>query len=348
MRRFTEADFDDALGLVRACDQAADLPDFRTRVLGVAELMPSNAVAYNEADVVTGLIEAEVRPRWMAEPRWRRAMARHSHQHPLVARIAETGDLSPWAISDLVSEKEFHATDLYREFFSPLEIEDQIAFGLPSSPRMVLGVSLNRPSRGFSSEERALLTLIAPHLGDAYLAARARTVVAAGAEEAPPGEHLIVLDADGSVTVLVGAPAAILGLDQSALAPGDPLPPELASWIARLDEELGRSAEGHRVRVDHERTRVAVRRFDGGYPGAERIVRVQEEREAVTPELAGELAISPREAEVANLLARGLSDRRIAEYLTISPHTVKRHLERIYAKLEVGSRAAALARLLSP
>jgi DNA-binding CsgD family transcriptional regulator len=53
--------------------------------------------------------------------------------------------------------------------------------------------------------------------------------------------------------------------------------------------------------------------------------------------------LSNRENEVLDLVANGASNARIAEQLWISPGTVKKHLEHIYLKLEVGSRTAALA-----
>ena len=348
MTRLSEADFDAGLALVRDCDGAADLPDYRTRVLGVADLMDTNAVAYNEADVVSGVVTAEVRPDWMYEERWRRAFGRFSDQHPIIAHISATGDLTPTAISDLVSEAEFHVTDLYREFFRPLGIEDQIAFGLPSSPRMVLGVSVNRPYRGFSEEERALLALLAPHLGNAYLAARARTVVSAGAESPSSGEHLIVLDEDGMVTATVGAPANVLGTVGSSLMLGEPFPRELLGQDDNPGQEGEWPQAGSAIRLEVDGAAVEVRSFEGGYPGAARIFELREDREALDPQRAADLKITPREAEVANLLARGLSDQLIAGRLTISPHTVKRHTEHLYAKLGVGSRWEALARLLSP
>jgi DNA-binding NarL/FixJ family response regulator len=48
------------------------------------------------------------------------------------------------------------------------------------------------------------------------------------------------------------------------------------------------------------------------------------------------------ETEILNLIAKGLSNRRAAETLGISPATVRTHLEHIYGKLEVSSRTEAV------
>jgi len=53
--------------------------------------------------------------------------------------------------------------------------------------------------------------------------------------------------------------------------------------------------------------------------------------------------LSPREREVAALVARGMTNRQIAEALVISPHTAERHVERILAKLNCSSRAEIAA-----
>lgn len=51
--------------------------------------------------------------------------------------------------------------------------------------------------------------------------------------------------------------------------------------------------------------------------------------------------LSAREAEVLKLVARGLTNARIAQELFISPRTVDRHLNSIYRKVGISSRAAA-------
>jgi HD-GYP domain-containing protein (c-di-GMP phosphodiesterase class II) len=51
--------------------------------------------------------------------------------------------------------------------------------------------------------------------------------------------------------------------------------------------------------------------------------------------------LTVREVEVLALVARGLANKEIARRLDITPKTVSNHLEHIYTKLDVGSRAAA-------
>ena len=63
----------------------------------------------------------------------------------------------------------------------------------------------------------------------------------------------------------------------------------------------------------------------------------------LTGESAGRGALSARELEVLGLVAEGKTSREIAAALTISQHTVRRHLENTFAKLGVKSRAAAIA-----
>jgi DNA-binding NarL/FixJ family response regulator len=49
------------------------------------------------------------------------------------------------------------------------------------------------------------------------------------------------------------------------------------------------------------------------------------------------------EVQVLRLVAAGKSNREIAAELVISEHTVARHLQNIFAKLDVPSRSAATA-----
>jgi PAS domain S-box-containing protein len=56
--------------------------------------------------------------------------------------------------------------------------------------------------------------------------------------------------------------------------------------------------------------------------------------------------LTARELELLQLAAQGRSGPRIAEELALSPATVKKHFERVYAKLGVRDRAAAVAKAM--
>jgi HD-GYP domain-containing protein (c-di-GMP phosphodiesterase class II) len=55
----------------------------------------------------------------------------------------------------------------------------------------------------------------------------------------------------------------------------------------------------------------------------------------------GPAGLTPREVEVLRLLAQGLSNKEIAQRLSISPKTAGTHIEHIYAKIDASSRAVA-------
>lgn len=56
--------------------------------------------------------------------------------------------------------------------------------------------------------------------------------------------------------------------------------------------------------------------------------------------------LTPRELEILGCLGDGLSNKGVARRLGISQHTVKFHLEAVFAKLDVNSRAEAVAKAL--
>jgi DNA-binding NarL/FixJ family response regulator len=65
-----------------------------------------------------------------------------------------------------------------------------------------------------------------------------------------------------------------------------------------------------------------------------------------TPEDAPDLGLSAREAEVMSLIARGRTNGEIAARLFLAEKTVKNHVNRIYSKLGVDSRDAAITQWL--
>ena len=70
--------------------------------------------------------------------------------------------------------------------------------------------------------------------------------------------------------------------------------------------------------------------------------RVQSAQKA-SPSAVEAMTVSPRQREIMLLLATGLSDKEIAARLQVSPHTVRTHLQRLYAQHGLRNRAEAAA-----
>ncbi|MGH3917373.1 MAG: response regulator transcription factor [Pseudonocardiaceae bacterium] len=73
--------------------------------------------------------------------------------------------------------------------------------------------------------------------------------------------------------------------------------------------------------------------------------------DAMAPETAesteleeAEMTLSHRQTEIVSLVADGLSSKEIARKLVISPKTVESHLQRLFDRYRVRTRAALVAR----
>jgi DNA-binding CsgD family transcriptional regulator len=131
-------------------------------------------------------------------------------------------------------------------------------------------------------------------------------------------------DAHAALVALRGAHQTWLGLDA---------PYEVArtrTLVARACSDLG-DAEAARLELE---AACAIFRRLGATPDLAR----------VEPRAKGDShGLSDRELEVLRLVAAGKSNREIAAELVISEHTVARHVQNIYRKLRLSSRAAATA-----
>ncbi|TME33452.1 MAG: response regulator transcription factor, partial [Chloroflexi bacterium] len=74
---------------------------------------------------------------------------------------------------------------------------------------------------------------------------------------------------------------------------------------------------------------------------ADRAVELALRDEAAAAQAAG--VLSPRELEIAQLIARGQSNNDIAEQLVVSVKTVETHIQHIFRKLDVKRRAEIAA-----
>jgi HD-GYP domain-containing protein (c-di-GMP phosphodiesterase class II) len=127
----------------------------------------------------------------------------------------------------------------------------------------------------------------------------------------------------GFTGAAIARPARILGVADAYQAMREPRPhrPELSADQAAA--ALRADVRGGRLDAD------AVEAVLGA--AGHRVARRRD----------GPAGLTAREVEVLRLLARGLSNREIAERLVISPKTVGNHVEHIYAKIGSSGRATA-------
>lgn len=107
----------------------------------------------------------------------------------------------------------------------------------------------------------------------------------------------------------------------------DPVTADVVAASPSAESELKQATPGE--------VKVASARIGG------EVVRV----ELVRTDSDGTLELTPRQTAVAKLLMEGKTNIEIGEQLGISTHTVRRHLEAIFRRLEVPNRAAAAAEL---
>jgi len=132
-------------------------------------------------------------------------------------------------------------------------------------------------------------------------------------------------------------------LIEFALASGrGPTATEIASRHATdstLDISIRAIALEALVRIGTTQARRVLADVARSSPDVARLAGTVADR---TPRIAG---LSDREVEVLDLAGRGLTNRQIAEALSLSPHTVARHLANARDKLGAANRADAAVRL---
>jgi DNA-binding CsgD family transcriptional regulator len=152
----------DTQGLVK-------IDEFRGELLhALRRAVPADWVSVDDVgpggDTITVIIDPPI------DPAQHPTFARYAHQNPLVEHYDETHDGRALRISDVVTQDEFHAREIYTVFYEPIGVEHQLAFTLPHTKDRILGVVLsrNRSSLDFTDQERDLIEQARPFLIQAY------------------------------------------------------------------------------------------------------------------------------------------------------------------------------------
>ena len=183
-----------------------------------------------------------------------------------------------------------------------------------------------------------LLARIRVHLANARLAQSARTALDAF------GRFLLAVDSAGKVMWCTPQAARLLGTALSGFdTEGYVVPSDVRAW---LDQSASAPASSPPTPIELATGSASKLRllYVAQVGAEERLLRVIEgDAGSDQAVLKSRLMVTDREAEVLLWIARGKSNRDIAEILSLSPRTVNKHLEQIFTKLGVENRTSAAA-----
>jgi DNA-binding CsgD family transcriptional regulator len=345
------ADRADLLEAVAYISGASDLDDFATRASQrLLALVPGLSTSYNEINLlserVAGVVWPDPGPEWFA--RYSPLFQRYLHQHPIVRHYEETGEGDPVSWLDADPERSFERTELYTGFYLPNGIRSQIGFTFPAPPGIAVGMAVNRDGEEFTPRERRLMSELRVHLVNVY-----RLVSQVEAGRVPSA----TLAAQGWTVVLVSDTGEVLSSNSTAVQLGKAVGLDLRAGATLRTTEVWRRFAAASSDVpwsvrrpptpalvtgpDVDLEMVLARTPVGPHPIWLR------QPSPVTTESVRRLGLTDRQAEVAMLLIDGATNRQIGSALSISPGTVRKHLEAVFATLGVNSRAAAAVALLA-
>lgn len=356
MRRLSHGDLDTFLEVLRTVYASADPDRFVPGVTPVlTRLVAADRPSYNECPW-KGRIRAFVVPHGEMGGHLAEALSVYGHQSPSLAYYRRTGRKDVVAFADFLSRPQLKRLPLWAEYYRHVEVETQMLVPLRlngAGETREIVFALSRSTRDFSERDRFVMELLRPHLVQAHALSRLlgemRAREAVLHEALDTGDGVILLDDTGAIRFASRRSRRQLGqyFDAPERA-GERLPDALDRWLRQQDALLA-GADGvppplRPLVVTRGERRLTVRFV----PGAVHRRLVLEERPVqIEPARLAPLGLTARQREVLSWLAMGKTNAEIGTILGLSPLTVRTHLDHIYRKLGVESRAAAIVQALT-
>lgn len=334
-----------ALGAIGGADSIVDFAMRTCREM--VRLVPGVSASYNEFSAAINRIAVVVYPDPGREvvSRYGPILEKHLRDSPIVAHFEQTGQGEPVTWTDLDPEGAFLDTPLYREFYAPLGIHNQIAFLLPAPPGIMVGLAINGDGRAFDARERALLNELRLHLVNLYrLVSHAEAALRHDAALADDGWSVVLIDDDGIVLESNDVAARIgraggIDLRVGAGLAGSALWAQISAGPADL---WAVSRPAGPTKVPHTGVPFEARLLRSSV--GPHVLWIREPLQVSIEDVVA-LGLTTRQAEVCLLLVDGLTNDQIARRLNIAHGTVRKHLEGAFKRLDVPSRAAAVGKL---
>ncbi|XUM24724.1 response regulator [Bradyrhizobium oligotrophicum S58] len=178
-----------------------------------------------------------------------------------------------------------------------------------------------------------MLARIRVHLANARMTQSARAALDVS------GRFLLAVNREGRLMWATPQAQKLLS-DSFGTSEDLVLPEALRLWLDQAQNGKGGAKAAASI-PDHPELRL---HYMGGAGPNEFLLRLAKESSGELPkEFSSTFGLTTREGEVLSWLSKGKTNRDIAQILGLSPRTVDKHLEQIYAKLGVENRTAAAA-----
>lgn len=341
------------------CGQPLDTSDLLEEVSEViSTVVPNDAmfILATDPETMLGLGAGFVRnmPEYICEPFWA-----FEFEVPDFAKFTDLLS-EDRAVADLhtVTGGRPERSARWREFSRHRQLRAEVRAVLKAGDRGWGILQLNRDETdggGFTQAEQDFLHQIGPTIARAL---RQSALRRACEEQGHTNPGMAVLDADHRLRSATPEAIEWLGRLQSyrrreQCELGVQVPWEVlhASQVARF-RALHGDATPTRTRVRTHCGRwvlihASCLSSTSGAPGDTAIIIEPATASEMAPLIVEAYGITPRELEVTNALARGLSISAIAGQLHLSRYTVQDHLKRIYEKVGVASRAELVAKMFA-
>jgi DNA-binding response OmpR family regulator/DNA-binding CsgD family transcriptional regulator len=182
-----------------------------------------------------------------------------------------------------------------------------------------------------------MLARIRVHLANARLTQSARAALDVS------GRYLLAVNGQGKVVWATPQAQKMLAENLAPPSAGEEfaLSEPMLQWLAHM--QGGKTGSKPQTAAFPENEQLQLQ-YMGKLGPNEFLLRLAKDSSSDTPiEFSSELGLTTREGEVLSWLSKGKTNRDIAQILGLSPRTVDKHLEQIYAKLGVENRTAAAA-----
>ena len=356
MKRLGQRDLEVSLAYLRELYAQRDPERLKRHVLTtIGRVVPSELVTYNELDVLTVTIRQEAEPAFSNPAELAEALNRYMIENPLFNHYRQTRDGRAVKISDFLTQSEFRRLGFYNEYWRKVGVDHRMVFFIPTTPSTAIGFAVGRNDEDFSERDRLVLNLLYPHLMQAH--GNASALERTQQESVRVKQAVEKLD---RAAVALGEKGRIRWCTQRAgrwiseyFGPAQDagrLPEDLRRWVeyqwSTLADGRDIARPCHPLVMERAGKRLVVR-LVAGDPEEGDLLILEERYVPLSAESLRCLGLTGREAQIMAGIGQGKTDKAIAEDLYVSPLTVKTHLQHIYRKLEVESRAGALSRALA-